>query len=210
MGLSFQAPEDISGNAGNRLSEPGTYHLIVTNIREGEGPNGKPCDGFTVEADVLAGTGKDCHGKSVKETLFMPNMKGTEDAQEMSLRKISAFCIATGVMTPDQLGKHVDLDVTKAVGKQLVAQFEQQMAKDDKGKYTVPTKYIQIAYANIYHVDDPDVKDIPKEKEALKMRDADDKKDASYFAYKSHGKAKAEKKREPALAGASADQFDNL
>lgn len=206
MGMSFDAPEDLSGGDSNRLSEPGTYHLVITNVCEGEGPNGKPCDGFTFEADVLAGTVEGCAGKTVKETIFAPNMKSSDDAQKMSRKRLAAFFIATDVMTPDQLGKSVNIEVSAAVGKQLVAEFDRQMEKDAAGKYTVPSKYIQISYANIYHVDDPDIKDIPKSKDALGMRDAGSKHDASYFAFKA--KTKAVAKREPAMAGASASQFD--
>lgn len=206
MAMAFEAPEDLSSGDSNRLSEPGTYHLIITNVREGEGPNGKPCDGFTFEADVLAGTTEGCHGKTVKETIFAPNFKSSDDAQKMSRKKLAAFFIASDAMTPDQLGKSVNIELSEAVGKQIVAEFDRQMEKDAQGKYTVPTKYIQISYANIYHVDDPDVKDVPKHKEALKMRDAANKHEASYFSFKA--KSKPATKREPALATASANQFD--
>lgn len=208
MGLSFNAAEDLNAGDGNRITEPGIYHVTITNIREGEGPNGKPCDGFTIEGDVLGGTVEGCHGKTFKETIFMPNLKGTEEAQAMALKKVTAFCIATGLMTPSQLGQAVDIDVNNAVGRQLVIEFDRQMAKNEQtGKWDVPTKYLTIAYANIYHVDDPEVKDVPKNADALGMRADGEKKDASYFAFRDKRGTAKSAKREPVAAAASS-QFD--
>lgn len=210
MSFEFDAPEDLAGGDSNRLSEPGTYHLVITDIREGEGPNGKACDGFTFEADVLAGTTEGCVGKTIKETLFQPNMKGTEDSQRMSRKKLAAFFIATDVMNPNQLGRSVAIDVEAAKGKQLIVEFDRQKDKDEKtGKYTIPTKYIQVAYANIYHVDDPDVKDIPKNADALGCRDDSLKHDSDWFAFKDKTKKLAKQSKQPAMAGASSSSSSN-
>ena len=208
MGFSFDAPggDQLNGDDGNRIGEPGTFHLVITSVKEGEGPSGKPIDGFTFEADVLGGTVEGCAGKAHRETLFAPNLSGSDAAQAMARKKLAAFFIATGVMIPDQLGKSVDIDVDKAIGKQLIVDLERQKDKDEKGKYTIPTKYVQTAYANIYHVDDPDVKDIPKNAEALGMRDDADKHGPEWFAFK----AKKGAQPTPAAAGASGDQFDDL
>lgn len=122
----------------------------------------------------------------------------------MSRKKLAAFFIATDVLSPSDLGKPVAIDVEAAKGKQLIVEFDRQNDKDEKtGKYTVPTKYIQISYANIYHVDDPEVKDVPKNADAMGYRDASLKHDEKWFAFKGPAKKLTSQSKKPAMAGAS-------
>jgi len=204
--MNFEAPEDIQGDGGNYLTEPGTYHVVITAVKDGLGPKGGAIDGFTFEMDVLAGTADGCSGKTHTECLFAPNLTKSEDNQTMSKRKLAAFFIATGVMTPDQLGKAVSIDVKKAEGAQLLIKLERQMLKNEStGKYDVPTKFLQISYSDMFHVDDPAVKDVPKNKDALGMIDKIDRHDESWFAFKAKkGSAKKE------MVAASTSDFDDL
>jgi hypothetical protein len=200
MSFSFDAPEDIAGE-GAFLSEPGTYHFVVTAIREGEGGSGTPIDGFTIEADCLGGTVAECAGKNHRESLFAPDLSKTEKNQLASRRKLAAFFIATDLMKPEQLGKPVQIDLQAAVGRQFIMRLARQMEKDDKGKFTIATKYLQLDYAAIFHVDDPEVKGIPKNADALGMIDKSLRHDEEYFAFKA--------KRRPAQQP-HADNFDDF
>ena len=49
MSFAMETTEDIGGSASDQyLNEPGTYHCVITNVAENEGPKGNPIDGFTV------------------------------------------------------------------------------------------------------------------------------------------------------------------
>lgn len=201
MSFSFDAPEDLTVES-SRLTEPGTYHFVVTAIREGEGGSGSPVDGFTVEADCLGGTIDECAGKSHKETLFAPDLSKTEKNQLMSKRKLAAFFIATDLMKPDQLGKPCNIELQNAVGRQFVMKLARQMEKDANGNFTVETKFLQLNFSDIFHIDDPEVKDVPKNVEALGMIDKALRHSEDYFAFK------AKKKAAPAKQ--PADNFDDF
>ena len=197
--MDFDAPEDVAGEGGNFLSEPGIYHVIITEIKDGKGPKDNPIDGFTFEMDILGGNVEGCSGKKHRECLFAPDMSKNESSQLSSRRKLAAFFIATNVMTPDQLGKPTKIDVPSANGMQLVIEFERQMDLDEStGKWDKPTKFLRIAYSNIYHVDDPDVKGIPKNEDALGMIDENFRHDAKWFDFKKKDGGGGASKPEPA------------
>lgn len=184
--MDFEAPEDIS-NDGNYINEPGTYHIVVTEICEGESIKGNPIDGFTFGFDVLAGTTENCAGKSGSQSLFAPNLTGTDKQQLLAKKKLAAFFIATGVLLPEQLGKSVKINVPAAVGQQLILTLSRKMEKDDNGNYTVETKLLEINYSDIFHVDDPAAKSYPKSEDALGMIDAKDRHKPGWFAFKAKG-----------------------
>lgn len=182
--MEFDAPEDVKGEGGNFLDAPGTYHIVITDVKPGESQKGKPIDGFTFHFDVLAGTVDGCSGKSGSQSLFAPDLSKEQKSIDAAKRKLAAFFIATGVMTPDQLGKPVNIDESAANGKQLLVKFARKMEKDGEGNYTVETKFLEIHYSDIFHVDDPEVKDIPKNADALGMIETKDRHPDTWFAFK--------------------------
>ena len=195
--MDFDAPEEVAGKGGNFLDDPGTYHVIITDVREGEGPIGNPIDGFTFDFDVLAGTVEGCESKSGGQSLFAPDMSQAEDKQRRAKHVLAAFFIAANVMDPNSLGKSVKIDVAAANGQQLVIQLERKMDQDKKtGKWDVPSKFLKISFSNIYHVDDPRVAGVPKNADAIGMIDADKRHtDPTWFAFTA--KKSAEVKRDP-------------
>lgn len=210
MSFEFDAPEDVQGES-NYLSEPGTYHFVITNVREGEGKKGAAIDGFTVEMDCLAGTAADCAGKSHAESLFKPDMSKSEANQLAANRRLAAFFIATDLMRPDQLGKACKLNLQDCAGRQLIMRLSRQMEKNDAtGKWDVPTKFLQIDYAAIFHIDDPEVADIPKATDAFEHIDAAHRHKPEYFAFKEKKHGKPAAKRDPVAATASSSSFDDI
>jgi hypothetical protein len=173
MSFAMETTEDIGGSASDQyLNEPGTYHMIVTSVGENEGPKGNPIDGFTVGLSVLDGTAKGQKDKSTNLCLFSPDQSKSDKSQEWARKKQTAFAIASGLVDLKKLGGKVQIDLQNSVGRQIVATFE----SDDSGKY------MQLSYANIYHVDDPRAANFPKDKEALAIIPKDQRKDAAYFA----------------------------
>ena len=77
MSFSFDAPETTTGEGGG-LSEPGTYHVVINDVREGESTKGKPIDGLTITVEVLAGTVGGQANKTRSESLFAPNLEDAE------------------------------------------------------------------------------------------------------------------------------------
>jgi hypothetical protein len=172
MSFVMETTEDVGGSASDQyLSEPGTYHCVVTGVAEDEGPKGNPIDGFTVGLSVLDGTKPGQKDKSTNLCLFSPDQSKTEKSQEWARKKQTAFAIAAGLIDLKKLGGKVQINLQEAVGRQLVLTF----VHDDEGKY------LQLSYANIYHVDDPRAATFPKDKEALGIIAKELRKDTAYF-----------------------------
>lgn len=173
MSFAMETTEDIGGSGSDQyLNEPGTYHMIVTSVGENEGPKGNPIDGFTVGLSVLDGTAKGQKDKSTNLCLFSPDQSKSDKSQEWARKKQTAFVIASGLLDLKKLGGKVQIDLQTAVGRQIIATFE----SDDSGKY------MQLSYANIYHVDDPRAANFPKDKEALAIIPKELRKESTYFA----------------------------
>jgi hypothetical protein len=70
------------------------------------------------------------------------------------------------------LGKRIEVDLQSAVGRQLVITFE----ANDEG-------YLDLHYANIYHIDDPRAAKFPKDAEAIALATKEmQRKPPEYFA----------------------------
>ena len=192
--------EDMAGSGGSYLDQPGTYHLLINEVRDGCGPKGNPIDGFSIECEVMAGTVEGCAGKKVGITIWKPNLAGSEKQIAMGKRIGAAFFIATDIINPNQLGKPGAIDCNLANGRQFIIKLARQQ-KDGKD-----TDFLQPHYSDIWHVDDPDVDTIPKDVDSLAIIAKQWRHDASYFAYKARKKAQV-KQETPAPA---ANDFSDL
>lgn len=209
--MKMNAPTTTQGEGG-ALSEPGTYHVIINKVIEGESSTGKAIDGITIEVEVMAGTTSGMEGKTRKESLFVPSMKDEErEAQtgqpSMARKKLAALYIATNQMTPDQLGQPIDVDDMAMIGEQCVIKFDRQMEQDGEGKYTVETKYIQISYSDIFHVDDPQIAAVPKNADALGLIDKSHRHPEQWFAWKKRRAATLQRQAVGAGASTKADDL---
>lgn len=208
--FSYDAPEEIGGG-GNFLKEPGTYHILVKEVRGGIFPGGKkvisPPGGFCFEGKVLAGTVGGVEGAELGVTLFN-GKPDSKDGGNFARVKQGAFFIATGLLQPEQLGKPgLNIDLSQAKGQQIVITLEADTVNTDK-------QYLQLAGASIYHVDDPRVADMPKSGEYLALIPPTHRRSADFFA-KLSGRKAAAASGQPgaattAAAGLSADQLDSL
>lgn len=158
MSFALDTTEDIGGGESTYLDQPGTYHCLVTAVGENQGPKGGVIDGFTAHLAVLAGTVAGQKDKQKSLTLFSQDASKSEKSQEWAKKKQTAFAIATEVVNLASLGKRVEVDLQSAVGRQLIITFE---ANDDG--------YLDLHYANIYHIDDPRAAKFPKDAEAINL-----------------------------------------
>lgn len=191
--------EEMTGG-GAYLDQPGWFHLLINEVRDGCGPNGSPIDGFTIECEVLAGTAEGCAGKKVGLTVWKPNLARGEKSIAMSRRIASAFFVATDLVNPNLLGKAASIDANDAQGKQFVAELAIQKDKDGN-----PTKFLQFHYSEIYHVDDPEVEKTPKDAEALNIIAQQFRHPADYFSFKKKSSAPKQ-----TAAASKPDDFSDL
>ena len=187
--MEFEASEDVGGGSGGFLNEPGTYHLIVDDVLDGKLSNGDSMKGFTLKLKALAGTVDGQAGNTVNLALF--NAKTDVDASEngklWARRKQTACLIAGNLLTPAQLGQKVSIDIGKLKDQQLVVKFTKD---EDK-------KYLDLSFADIWHVDDPRAEAIPKCAEHLAFIPKTLRHDAAYFEPLLAKKAKSDSPAAP-------------
>ncbi len=187
MTFEFDAPaadEMVSG--GLYLDEPGTYHVVVTEVEEQpEKQDGTVMDGFRVKFSVLAGTVEGQEDKLLSLLLFNPDMSH-KDGGAFAKRRQAKFLYATGLLDESALGKRVKIDLQDAIGRHCVIQVEKE---DDD------SKFLQLKYDNIWHVDHPDAAKFPRNDAALGLLPDDQRRDPSSFpTRKAAGKNGAKKK----------------
>lgn len=213
MGYTGEAPESVSGGGGF-LDQPGTYHFVVSQAFDDQGKRKKDgsrsaISGCTLELACLSGTVEGCEGKSHSETLFYPSPQGSEKANEVKKRALAALLIACNQMKPENLGGSMSIDqsVLDAIVQretQIVMKLRQQMENDGNGNYTVATKFLELDYANVYHVDDPEVAAIPKNSEAINLIPPAHRHTEDWFAFKKNAGV-----GQP-VAASAASYFDDI
>lgn len=192
--FELETPEADQMSGGKYLSEPGFYHFLVDEVRDGEGPKGGAIDGFGVQLSVLAGDHK---GEKIDLTFWKPKMSASEKSQNMDRRKNTAFAIATNLFNPNELGKKVEIDLQAAGGQQIIAEVAKQTNADGEES----DKFLQLHYASVYHVDDPEVAKLPKNADMLAFLEPEQRRSEEFFAYKA-------KARKPAPAKPEAPKAD--
>lgn len=178
MSYDFDAPEAEEmgrSSEGNFLAKPGQYHLTIANVAEGVGPKGKPIDGFCVTVLVLTGTSPGQKGKVANIMFFAPKLS-SKDGGAFLRRKMTAFGIAANLIDPSALGKRVSLELKDAINHQVIAKFESSKADDGR-------EYIDLAYADIWHVDDPRCETVPKDASAITLIPREFRRGREWFAF---------------------------
>jgi hypothetical protein len=197
---------------GGYLSEPGIYHVVINNVLVGESSKGKSIDGITITVEVFAGTVDGQVGKTKSESLFAPSQKDVEKEEKtgcisISREKIINLYLATGLMQPSELGANINPDDSKMIGSQAIMKFVEQKELDEHGHRTISTGNLQLSYADIFHVDDPEVSDIPKSSELLSLISKDCRHNEQWFSWKKKRVAPSPN-RQPVAAGSGSDLND--
>lgn len=153
--FTYEMPtEEEMAAQGSYLKTPGRYLLHLTNIDEQPTTKeGKAIDGFKAEASVVGG---DQAGKKTDILIRSPN-PSHKDGGKFGRRVQASFLIAAGLVTNDQLGKAVTVELQDAINRMVVADLD--FGTDEAGK---PKKYLELSYSNIWHIDDPEVADFMK------------------------------------------------
>jgi hypothetical protein len=135
----------------------------------------EPYEGICFVCECYGGIGD---GKQYTLKLMDGKLSHANEGR-YAFAKQAAFLIASDVITPDQLGEKIDYEVEHAVGSMLFLDLVLgDVAKDGK-------QYLDLAYTNVYHVDDPRAKKFPldaKQKELIAAIKPDFRHNEAYFA----------------------------
>jgi hypothetical protein len=147
---------------GGRVNAPGWFHVVVEKITDQVlKRDGSPVQNaaFKCVYRVLAGTAPSQVDLPHEETFYFPKNSGEQ------FKEADHFFIATGAMTPQQVKDRVDVEINLDAleNRQLIVQLVADRSEKAAGKDWVK------AWSNYYHVDDPSVKNQPKNEAALKM-----------------------------------------
>lgn len=182
--MKFGTPDSLPTGGGNWIDKPGTYHLVITATDEEpvSKRDKKLIDGFKVDFQSVEGTVRDADGKFTEagktlDIVFF-NPKITDKNEGLFARqKQAAFFIAAGLMTEGQLGgQEIDIDLAKAVGRNVIATLEEE--KTDDGK-----SFIRLSYADIFHIDDPRASKFPRNERALSLIPAEHRREPKSFKF---------------------------
>lgn len=152
--VTWDLPEQDELNAGaNYLDVEGRHLLQITHVDEQPtSRDGKALAALKVSFSATAGPHA---GKTVDLFFYEPKLS-SKDGGKWARNKRAAFAIAAGLIDESKLGQQVTIDVQGAVNRQVVAELEFGQ-ENERGK-----KYLDLKFANIYHVDDPKVADFMK------------------------------------------------
>jgi len=173
MGRTLNSSQDIGGE-GKAVSEGGTFHCSVVRSADGASTKGNSMNGISALLTVLAGTVPSQVEKEFHLHLYDPDLSKSEASQEWSTKKQTAYAIAINQMEPSKLGESVEVEFGEADGQQIIITLEES---EYEGK-----KSIDLAYASIFHVDDPRAANFPKSKEGLSILPAELRRKPEYFA----------------------------
>lgn len=164
MPIEYETGDAMKPSSSQYLSNPGWYHLMV--IEASDTPtnkDGTPINNaiFSLECAALTGTGGECRDKTVKLTFFHPR-PDQKNGGAFARQKIDCTLVALGVVDPEDKEKKIVLDPSTWAGRQFIAHLEN--GEDSSGKVS---KFLELHYTDIFHVDDPAVKEHPKDADAL-------------------------------------------
>lgn len=153
--FTYEMPtEEEMAAQGSYLKTPGRYLLHITDMDEQPATKeGKAISGFKADASVV---GSDHAGKKVDILIRSPN-SSHKDGGKFGRRVQASFFIAAGLITHEQLGKSVTIELQDATNRMVVADLDFEKNEDGTLK-----KYLGLSYANIWHIDDPHVADFMK------------------------------------------------
>lgn len=159
--FEFDQSESVESTGGKYASKPGKFHFMITQaIANPAKKDGTPMMGcLQVDMEIVAGTDETQVGKTFEARLWK-GKPDDKDKGEMANKKLSCLAVALG-------GQHVPggkggINIDNIAARQIVAELAMRPGTDGKER-------LDISYANIYHVDDEKVKDVPKSQEFLTL-----------------------------------------
>jgi hypothetical protein len=202
--MKYKAPETLDTGGGNWLRSPGTYHLVITAAEENpETKAHKIRDGFAATCQTLEGTVRDDNDVFTERdktvTIFFRNPQLTDKNEGLFARqKQGKFFVATGLMTEDQVGQSLDIDLDDCIGRQVIATLEAEAG--DNGMI-----FLDLHFSDIWHIDDPAAAKYPKCQKSIGLVPKAHRRDPNSFE---KAEAKAKGKTKPKAKPESVDLDD--
>ncbi len=152
MPIDYESGGDVS--TGKYLDQPGFYHFVITEAREiaqkrdGSVINGMLCQ---FECQVLESSVAGQEGKEWSVCIKAPRAD-MKDGGEFTRKIADRWWLALNALTRVQIEQkaRVSINVESLRGRQFVAKLKSA------------DKYMDLDGADVYHVDDPAVKDQKK------------------------------------------------
>jgi len=155
----FDCPEDTSAG-GNYLEVDCWAHVAIvavnTSPRDKDG-NARQNAIVELTMEVLAATVAGQEKKLVTEIIWGPKLDA-RDGGAFAKKKIARLALATGLISKGAKGKRISVDFSNLQDRQMIVQFKK--SGDEK-------MYMGIAFADMYHVDDPEKRDVPRDQAAI-------------------------------------------
>ena len=159
--MKYKAGGDLS--EGSRLSKEGTYHLTITSVDEppiySNGEKLIASAMFRLNFLIHAGTVDGMKDKICNEMFFEPK-EDNEKKKAFVIKKMDKLLVATSMMSEEEVESQAEVEFSWQAlrGRQMVVKFAK--GKDD---------YINMNFTDMWHVDDPKVKSVPKDQGALSI-----------------------------------------
>ena len=159
---TMKMPSKVGGSGEAWLAKAGVYHVqIIHSTEQPTKKNGELIDGWGIKGKVL--TQGDEENKQFELTFYNARVTDTEEQQERSIRKQASLLIAAGLVTEAQMEQEVDFNVADLTNRQVIVDLEMYKPKD-KDK-----EYLQLKFDRVFHIDDPRMKAVPKNADAVKL-----------------------------------------
>lgn len=181
----FETAEDVDLGK-TYVNQEGTYHIVVTEIEDRpQDDRGRQQDYLLLTGVILAGTVGTQEERLVSLRFFPPNLN-SRDQGKFAKKKLTRLFEALSFTGPETRGKTVSMELDDAIGRQIVVGIERQTYEVRHGKRAGQTaEHFDLAFASIFHIDDPAVKDIPKHEPALAFIPQALRRDPKSFAKRS-------------------------
>lgn len=173
MALTMDLPtaEEAAISGGTFLELPGKYHVSVIHAEENAMRGDTMVKGFMFEVAAHATESDAAHQAEITKTIKLYFGNGDpahKDGGKFAQSKQVAALIAANVISPSDLGKKgLKIDIESAKNHQFFVQLELGKAMET-GK-NVGKRYLDLAFAHIYHIDDPRAKAYPRSAELLEF-----------------------------------------
>ncbi len=167
--FEMEAPKEMVRGGGAFLEVEGTFHLKVLDIDT----QPKKADGsamfdaaMKVSFEALGGTVEGVNGRQFTETFWKPNLSDEPKKQDRTKAKIAWFLVAIGMREASDQGP-LRFAPKAAIGRQLIARTKFRTDREGNVKTFNGNPQIEIAFNDMFHVDDPTKAGVPKNAEAL-------------------------------------------
>lgn len=183
MSFQYQQPSsEESTGSGTFVDKPGIYHVIVMDQNPNPTNYNKTeyISGLEIVFGVIGGANADQIDKTFS-MIFKNGKPENADGGEFLNRRLFKFFQATGLKETLEPGKPASLDTAQLLQppRQLVIELELRpnspKAKNPNGHH------LELKFDNTWHVDDPAVKDAPKNMAAIAQIPASLRRDPSTF-----------------------------